>query len=188
MLSWRETNQTPSVIGPDKKTEDWHLIKKTCPSLVHLRLFLDHFKRFVCVSTEVKYCLKFNSVSEVNLLKHAWLFLFCFIIFRVFGGFFWDPFNYWHLAGDSHALGESHDCLRANKLSKPQNMHEINRCQGCRLLAWFNWGYAVETLIACFMGSPRGTSGADRTQVGPMLAPCTLLSGKVITCIIIWGM
>ena len=33
------------------------------------------------------------------------------------------------------------------------------------------------TLIARFMGPTRGPSGADRTQVGPMLAPWTLLSG-----------
>ena len=33
-------------------------------------------------------------------------------------------------------------------------------------------------LIARFMGPTRGPSGVDRTQVGPMLAPWTLLSGK----------
>ena len=33
------------------------------------------------------------------------------------------------------------------------------------------------TLIARFMGPTWGPSGADRTQVGPMLAPWTLLSG-----------
>ena len=32
-------------------------------------------------------------------------------------------------------------------------------------------------LIASFMGPTWGPSGADRTQVGPMLAPWTLLSG-----------
>ena len=32
-------------------------------------------------------------------------------------------------------------------------------------------------LIARFMGPTRGPSGTDRTQVGPMLAPWTLLSG-----------
>ena len=34
------------------------------------------------------------------------------------------------------------------------------------------------TLIARFMGPTWGPSGADRTQVGPMLAPWNLLSGK----------
>ena len=33
------------------------------------------------------------------------------------------------------------------------------------------------SLIAWFMGPTWGPSGADRTQVGPMLAPWTLLSG-----------
>ena len=35
----------------------------------------------------------------------------------------------------------------------------------------------VLSLIARFMGPTWGPSGADRTQVGPMLAPWTLLSG-----------
>ena len=35
------------------------------------------------------------------------------------------------------------------------------------------------SLIARFMGTTWGPSGADRTQVGPMLAPWTLLSGMV---------
>ena len=37
--------------------------------------------------------------------------------------------------------------------------------------------YWYPTLIARFMGPTWGPSGADRTQVGPMLAPWTLLSG-----------
>ena len=37
---------------------------------------------------------------------------------------------------------------------------------------------SVMTLITRFMGPTWGPSGADRTQVGPMLAPWTLLSGK----------
>ena len=39
-------------------------------------------------------------------------------------------------------------------------------------------GYGMP-LIARFMGPTWGPSGADRTQVGPMLAPWTLLSGAV---------
>ena len=38
--------------------------------------------------------------------------------------------------------------------------------------------YYGVTLIAKFMGPTWGSSGADRTQVGPMLATWTLLSGK----------
>ena len=40
-------------------------------------------------------------------------------------------------------------------------------------------GRLIVTLIARFMGPTWGPSGADRTQVGPMLAPWTLLSGKI---------
>ena len=35
----------------------------------------------------------------------------------------------------------------------------------------------ITSLMARFMGPTWGPSGADRTQVGPMLAPWTLLSG-----------
>ena len=39
------------------------------------------------------------------------------------------------------------------------------------------------SLIAKFMGPTWGPAGAERTQVGPMLAPWTLLSGYLITSI-----
>ena len=39
------------------------------------------------------------------------------------------------------------------------------------------WCYLLHSLIARFMGPIRGPSGADRTHVGPILAPWTLLSG-----------
>ena len=40
--------------------------------------------------------------------------------------------------------------------------------------------YWIRALIARFMGPTWGPSGADRTQVGPMLAPWTLLSGSFL--------
>ena len=40
----------------------------------------------------------------------------------------------------------------------------------------------LTSLIARFMGPTWGPSGADRTQVGPMLAPWTLLSGMFFNC------
>ena len=38
----------------------------------------------------------------------------------------------------------------------------------------------LRTLIARFMGPTWGPSGADRTQMGPMLSPWTLLSGRLL--------
>ena len=38
---------------------------------------------------------------------------------------------------------------------------------------------AIKSLIAIFMGPTWGPSGADRTQVGPMLVPWTVLSGML---------
>ena len=42
----------------------------------------------------------------------------------------------------------------------------------------YHWK-GMETLITRFLGPTWGPSGADRTQVGPMLAPWTLSSGNV---------
>ena len=44
------------------------------------------------------------------------------------------------------------------------------------ILEWFI--VVIRTLIARFMGPTWSPPGADRTQVGPMSAPWTLLSGK----------
>ena len=41
----------------------------------------------------------------------------------------------------------------------------------------FDWSYYVVVLKAMFMGPTWGPSGTDRTQMGPMLAPWTLVSG-----------
>ena len=52
----------------------------------------------------------------------------------------------------------------------------LNRCTHLYIVpgAWIS----QTTLIARFVGPTWGPSVADRTQVGPMLAPWTLLSGK----------
>ena len=43
--------------------------------------------------------------------------------------------------------------------------------------AKYHMGHMMGSLIAMFMGPAWGPPGANRTQVGPMLAPWTLLSG-----------
>ena len=43
----------------------------------------------------------------------------------------------------------------------------------------YRQSFHIWTLIARFMGPTWGPSGADRTQMGPMLAPWTLLSGDI---------
>ena len=48
------------------------------------------------------------------------------------------------------------------------------------LMTWTHFRMELN-LIAMIMGPTWGPSGTDRTQVGPMLAPWTLLSGKVPT-------
>ena len=46
--------------------------------------------------------------------------------------------------------------------------------------SWLSiWWVKFTSLIARIMGPMWGLSGADRTQVGPMLAPWTLLSGML---------
>ena len=60
-------------------------------------------------------------------------------------------------------------------LSQPPNhsVISISHWPTCQQAGWF----IAVSLIARFMGATWGPSGADRTQVGPMLAPWTLLSG-----------
>ena len=53
-----------------------------------------------------------------------------------------------------------------------QRYHDVNKPQV------ITNGF-IHPLIAKFMGPTWGPSGADRTQVGPMLAPWTLLSGSL---------
>ena len=48
---------------------------------------------------------------------------------------------------------------------------------------WSWCGSVISTLIACVMGPTWGPSGADRTQMGPILAPWTLLSDNLSTSI-----
>ena len=57
-------------------------------------------------------------------------------------------------------------------------MHEVWKCLYASIanIIIVSGNYMV-SLIARFMGPTWGPSGADRTQVGPLLAPWTLLSG-----------
>ena len=62
-----------------------------------------------------------------------------------------------------------------------KGVYMASACQPCRI-------QSVTAQIARFMGPTWGLSGADRTQVGPMLAPWTLLSGwvtQIWTCSVI---
>ena len=64
-----------------------------------------------------------------------------------------------------------------------------NYWQRLRLLAWNLTSTSVvflTPLIARFMGPTWDPSGANRTQVGPMLAPWTFLSGSLWPSDIIW--
>ena len=69
----------------------------------------------------------------------------------------------WGLPGDIWQLSWRHHDM--GTLSMLLNLYEV-----------------IGALIARFMGPTWGPSGADRTQVGPMLAPWTLLSGWFQWC------
>ena len=55
--------------------------------------------------------------------------------------------------------------------------------QSCmkKLHGWQVWWNIIFTLIAKFVGLTWGPTGANRTQVGPMVAPWTLLSEYLLT-------
>ena len=82
----------------------------------------------------------------------------------------WDflsNFVHMHLCG-IHYQWLSSNCCKCNILGDTDAITWDNACGGP----------TGTTQIAWFMGPTWGPSGADRTQVGPILAPWTLLSGK----------
>ena len=80
----------------------------------------------------------------------------------------------WHSPGLKAASllepGQSRFIQQHWPLVLTQRLTTLDFCQQVALM----W-----SLVARFMGPTWGPSGADRTQVGPMLAPWTLLSGMV---------
>ena len=72
----------------------------------------------------------------------------------------------------------AHSCRNNSMVCKgisrkvPETVNHTVWSEHCPSIGWRH------TLIARFMGPTWGPSGADKTQVGPMLAPWTLLSGQ----------
>ena len=58
-------------------------------------------------------------------------------------------------------------------------IHALKSTVPVAIITWSSIIYCIQPQIAKFMGPTWGPSGADRTQVGPMLAPWTLLSGAL---------
>ena len=89
----------------------------------------------------------------------------------------WNPVQIWHIAALWRHLA-SKILVRIGSWSFvayfASSLYPESMLAYCRLRP------TGTTLIARFMGSTWGLSGADRTQVGPILAPCTLLSGKLL--------
>ena len=63
----------------------------------------------------------------------------------------------------------------------PYKYISIGTVYGCLLVPIVVYLNKVRSLMARFMWPTWGPSGADRTQVGPMLAPWTLLYGVAFT-------
>ena len=79
---------------------------------------------------------------------------------------------------DSLSVYENSYCRYTTVISFSGNPHTFYSQKWDKHASGLEHGY-VNTLITRFMGPTWGPSGADRTQVGPMLAPWTLLSGCV---------
>ena len=62
-------------------------------------------------------------------------------------------------------------CLPCSQINLQKTKQKLCTCNGNKIKR-------MATLIARFMGPTWGLSGADRTQLGPMLAPWSLLTGK----------
>ena len=89
---------------------------------------------------------------------------------------------YWHkctISFSSFCLYRILICHRYHKLHFMLIFHDyVYELCCCILLDFMLNSPWLMTLIAWFMGPTWGPSGADRTQVGPMLGPWTLLSGE----------
>ena len=70
----------------------------------------------------------------------------------------------------------------------PNCYYQTKRLSGKSWTRFCGDQLSVIPLIARFMGSTLGSSEADRTQVGPMLAPWTLLSETTSYCALIYPM
>ena len=104
---------------------------------------------------------------------------------------------YWQLdSSDPSSYTDSHIFKYSTLLFSIQQMSHMNiRLMGMSVMVWCHF---LSSLVTRFMGPTWGSSGADRTQVGPMLAPWTLLSEIVywrfehermatIVVVVIWG-
>ena len=79
----------------------------------------------------------------------------------------------------NHGCELMYVCIFVKYINKPVlNLESILHVEIPCTLQSVKW--VGSTLIARFMGSTWGLSRADKTQVGPMLAPWTLLSGNAI--------
>ena len=108
-----------------------------------------------------------------------------YILFTFIGSFITT-----RIARLASVLAETIDELFYSKLSLHHKWQFIWKLDARLLVCCNSWilqGFLIIALaenrlatpIARFMGTTRDPSGADRTQVGPMLAPWTLLSGHL---------
>ena len=94
----------------------------------------------------------------------------------------WKQHDLWSSPGFSSEVVKLCDCGLGRIVSSGSQLFLEFHSDGSVQETGFYAKYMVigpgkSTLIARFMGPSWGPSGADRTQVGPMLAPSTLLSG-----------
>ena len=87
-------------------------------------------------------------------------------------------------------IGLSGASEKRSNLGAAARLHECTLASPWIVIPWNYWGCNLPflwSLIARFMGPTWGPSWADMTQVGPMLAPWTLLSGAIVLCyIFLW--
>ena len=94
--------------------------------------------------------------------------------------------NFWRNHGRLHAwvspcrkIGEKHICLQVTAIWR----HSFNSLRPSDALTWHGSGITLAngmpSQIAKFMGPTWGPHGSCRSQMGPMWAPWTLLSGLI---------
>ena len=135
-----------------------------------LTIHIDHIR--MTVEFSKKFPIDFLIKQEAEVCKILWCFISRWISSRSFISR-WNPGSYWGIL--IYFLCHS-DWQLTWLLDKQSAISLMALTWWLQPLGWLIH-HSIRSLIARVMGPTWGPSGADRTQMGPMLAPWTLLFG-----------
>ena len=120
---------------------------------------------FIHVNWTASFISLVVATGRLELIKHVAK------LYRAIAGKQWNSYNSYPLLNVLVRLFCKYGYCLYNEMCTNNLLRLADSCT-CQ-------GTGSSALLARFIGLTWGPSGADRTQVGPMLAPWTLLSGSV---------